>query len=226
MPVRLSAAFGLLAIAGCLVLVGVLHGQAGDRVDPIRLTISEYALGDHGWMFDVGLSALAAGSALVLLALLLAGLLRWPSGGAIALAVWAVALPVLVAFQKADWSVGPSVGGYVHRYACLTAFVALPVAALAAGRRWRADPLIGRLATGLRILGLLSFGWLSSIVFGMLLYPLTGVSWWQIVPLGLVERGLVLTEIAALVLLGCAPWRTAEVPSARTLVGRGTAAAR
>lgn len=209
MPVRLAAALGLGAVALCAALVGSLHVLA-PQVDPVRRTISEYALGEFGWMFDVAVVGLAVGSVLVLLALVGAGLLgRW-SGGTLALGVWAVALVLVVAFEKTNWSVGPSVSGYIHRYASLAAFVALPVAALAVGRRWRAHPRFGRYAAATRLLGVLSLGWLSTIVLGVVLRPLTGVPWWQFVPLGLVERGLAVTEVAAVLLFGVWAWRAAD----------------
>jgi hypothetical protein len=208
-PVRLSAGLGFAAIGLCAGLVGALHVLQAARVDPVRRTISEYALGDHGWMFDVGVIGLAVGSVLVLLALVGAGLLGRSSTGAVALGVWAATLLVVVAFEKANWSVGPSVGGYIHRYASLAAFIALPVAALALGRRWRRDPQFGRYPVGVRVLGWLSFGWLSTIVVGVALRPLTGVPWWQFVPLGLVERGLAVTEVATVVLMGVWAWRAA-----------------
>ena len=204
MPVRLCAGLGFAAIALCAVLVGALHVLQAARVDTVRRTISEYALGDHGWMFDVGVIGLAVGSVLVLLALVGAGLLGRSSTAAVALGVWAVTLLVVVAFEKANWSVGPSVGGYIHRYASLAAFVALPVAALALGRRWRRHPQFGRYSIGVRWLG-----WLSTIVLGVALRPLTGVPWWQFVPLGLVERGLAVTEVATVVLMGAWAWRAA-----------------
>jgi hypothetical protein len=200
-PIRMAAALGLVSVAGCLLLVGVLHVLGG--LDPLWMTLSEYALGPLGWMFDLGVTGLAAGSLLVLLALVGAGLLRWPSTGAVALLVWAGALLVLVLFQKADWSVGPSLSGYVHRYAGFAAFVALPAAALAVARGR------GRSGRGLTTLALLSYGWLSVIVAGMLLYPLAGVPMWQVVPLGLVERGLALSELAALTLLATTAYRAA-----------------
>ena len=40
------------------------------------------------------------------------------------------------------------------------------------------------------------------ILLGFVLRGLTGVPWWQFVPLGLFERGLALTEVAALVVMG------------------------
>jgi hypothetical protein len=208
-PVRLSAGLGFAATGLCALLVGALHVLQAGRVDPVRRTISEYALGDHGWMFDAGVIGLAVGSVLVLLALVGAGLLGRSSTGAVALGVWAVTLLVVVAFEKANWSVGPSVGGYIHRYASLAAFVALPAAALALGRRWRRHPQYGRYSVGVRVLGWLSFGWLSTIVVGVALRPLTGVPWWQFVPLGLVERGLAVTEVAAVVVMGAWAWRAA-----------------
>ena len=213
MPVRLSAALGVLAVAGCLVLIVLLHAWAG--LDPVWMALSEYALGPLGWMFDTGVTCLATGSVLVLAALVRARLLRWPSVGAAALLVWAAALLVLVLFQKADWSVGPSLSGYVHRYAGFTAFVALPAAALAVGRG-RPD----RVAAGLCGLAVLAYGWLTVIVAGMLLYPLAGVPMWQVVPLGMVERALSLTEVAALTPLATTAYRAA--PSAVDVrAGRG-----
>jgi hypothetical protein len=206
-PVRLAAALGLVSVAGCLLLVGLLHVLAG--LDPLWMTLSEYALEPLGWMFDLGVTGLAAGSLLVLFALLGAGLLRWPSMGAVALLVWAGALLVLVLFQKADWSVGPSLSGYVHRYAGFAAFVALPAAALALARGRGRD----RYAVGMTTLALLSYGWLAVIVAGMLLYPLAGVPMWQVVPLGLVERGLALTELATLTLLATSAYRAAPSPA-------------
>jgi Protein of unknown function (DUF998) len=167
-------------------------------------------------MFNIGVIGLAVGIALVLVALVGAGVLRRTSVGAIALVVAASALLVVVAFEKANWSVGPSVGGYIHRYASLAAFTALPAAAVLTGRRWRADPHVGRPAGWARALGIASFGWLAVIVAGMLLYPLAGISWWQVVPLGLVERGLALTEVAIVVLLGCWAWRAAGSTGDRT----------
>jgi hypothetical protein len=209
-PVRLCAGLGFAAIALCAVLVGALHVLQAARVDPVRRTISEYALGDHGWMFDVGVIGLAVGSLLVLFALIGAGLLARSSTDAVALGVWAATLVVVVAFEKANWSIGPSVGGYIHRYASLAAFVALPIAALVLGRRWQRDPQFGRYSVGVRVLGWVSLGWLSTIVLGVALRPLTGVPWWRFVPLGLVERGLAVTEVATVVLMGAWAWRAAD----------------
>ena len=53
MPVRVTVAVGLVGTALAVVLVGLLHVIDAGQVDPVRRTISEYALRDHGWMFDV-----------------------------------------------------------------------------------------------------------------------------------------------------------------------------
>ena len=219
MPVRLSAGLGFAAVALSAVLFAALHVLQADRVNPIRRTISEYALGENGWMFDVGVIGLAVGSALVLFALVRAGLLGRLSGGSVSLATWSVTLLVVVAFEKTNWSIGPSVGGTIHRYASLAAFLALPAAALALGRRWRRDPVYGRFAAGSRWLGVVSLGWLSTIFLGVFLRPLTGVPWWQFVPLGLVERGLAVTEVAAVLMMGVWAWRAAIPGPGERLLG-------
>jgi hypothetical protein len=118
------------------------------------------------------------------------------------LAVWSACLVVVVAFEKIDWSVGPTPTGYVHRYASLVAFLCLPVAALALGRAWRGDARWGGFARATLWLGVASLAWLVPILLGFVLRPLTGVPWWQFVPLGVFERGVALTEVAALVVMG------------------------
>ena len=98
--------------------------------------------------------------------------------------------------------------------------VALPIAALVLGRRWQRDPQFGRYSVGVRVLGWVSLGWLSTIVLGVALRPLTGVPWWRFLPLGLVERGLALTEVAAVVVLGLWARHAARVaPREAAMIG-------
>ena len=66
----------------------------------MRRTISEYALRDLGWMFDTGVLGLAAGSVAVLIALVRAGLVRWPSFAAVGMLVWAAGMVAVVVFEK------------------------------------------------------------------------------------------------------------------------------
>ena len=194
MPVRATVAVGLVGTAFAVVLVGILHVIDAGQVDPVRRTISEYALRDHGWMFDTGVLALAVGSVAVLVALVRAGLVRWPSFAAVGMLVWVAGMVAVVAFEKTNWSVGPSIGGMIHRYASLVAFLALPVATLVAarGRDGAAWP---------RWLAITALAWLGAILSGVVLRPFSGVPWWQFLPLGIMERGLALTEVAVVVAL-------------------------
>jgi hypothetical protein len=211
-PVRADAASRRLAVGGtALVAVGMLlvlalHALVPE-VAPLRRTISEYALGPWKPVFDAGLLAVSAGSAALLVALVRAGLLRRRPAGTALLAVWTVALVVVVAFEKINWSVGPTPAGYVHRYAGLLAFLCLPAAALAVARG-RA----GAYAAGTRWLAVGALAWLAPILLGFVLRPLTGVPWWQFVPLGLFERGLALTEAVTLLVLGLWAARESATP--------------
>ena len=206
MPVRATVAVGLVGTALAVVLVGLLHVIDAGQVDPVRRTISEYALRDHGWMFDTGVLALAVGSVAVLVALVRAGLVRWPSFAAVGMLVWVAGMVAVVAFEKTNWSVGPSIGGMIHRYASLVGFLALPVATLVAarGRDGAAWP---------RWLAITALAWLGAILSGVVLRPLSGVPWWQFLPLGIMERGLALTEVGVVVAL--AFWAVARAPAAR-----------
>lgn len=199
---RVLATLGVAGAALAVATVGVLHMIDADTVDPIRRTISEYALGADGWLFDVGVLGLAGGAALVLAALLHAGVVRWPSPATVLYGIGVAGLALVVVFEKTNWAVGPSVGGSIHRYSSLVAFVTLPLAILLIARRVRA-----RWAA---LLGAVSLAWLAAIMIGIPLGPLFGRSWWQFLPLGLVERGMALTLVAAVVAL--ALWVAAREP--------------
>jgi hypothetical protein len=194
------AAVGTVGVALSVLLVTALHVIVGPaRVNPLRRTISEYAFSEFDWLFNAGVLALAAGSAAVLVALVRTGLVPAASTAAALLATWCAALVLVVAFEKIDWSVGPSLGGYIHRYAGLLAFTSLPAAALLVARRWRGDLRERRYAMTTWWLALASFAWLLPII-GWFVLRSTGVR--VPVPLGLMERGLALTEVAAVLALG------------------------
>ncbi|MCE3552448.1 DUF998 domain-containing protein [Pseudonocardia sp. RS11V-5] len=157
-------------------------------------------------MFDAGVLAFAGAALCVPVALVRAGLLRVVSGASAGLVLAAAGLVAVVVFEKTNWAVGASVGGTIHRYASLAAFLALPVAAVLVARRYRraAVPDVGpwdRNAAWVRWLGVASLLWFTPILVGFVQRPFTGVSWWQAVPLGLVERGLALTEVLLVVAL-------------------------
>jgi Protein of unknown function (DUF998) len=196
---RLALVGGALVGAGAVAVLA-LHVLAPE-VEPVRRTLSQYALGPWKPGWDAGVLAVAAGSVAVLAALVRTGLVRRRGAAAGLLTAWSAGLLVVVTFEKIDWSVGPTPTGYLHRYASLVAFLCLPGAALALGRAWRGDVRWGRFAAWTSGLGGASLAWLAPILLGFVLRPLTGVPWWQFVPLGLFERGVALTEVAAVLVM-------------------------
>lgn len=193
-PARVLATSGVVGAGIAVATVGALHVLAADTVDPVRRTISEYALGPYRPLFDVGVLALAAGAALVLAALLRTGQVRALSLATASYAIGVLGLVLVVVFEKTNWSVGPSVSGYIHRYSSLLAFVALPLGVLLIARRLQARWAF--------LLGAGTLAWLVAILAGIPVGPLVGRPWWQVLPLGLMERGLALTLVAAVAALG------------------------
>lgn len=200
---RALAALGTGLAVLALLLMGLLHVlPPSNRVSPIRRTISEYALGANGWLFDLGVLALAAGSALLLIGLVRTRVLRTGSAGSMFLGLWAVALVVLVVFEKTNWSVGPSVGGVIHRYASLVAFLSLPIGALLAAAAGRRDARWQRQASLTRWSALVALLCFSPLLYAIAQSFVTGVSWWRVFPLGALERLLGFAEVAIVLVLG------------------------
>ncbi len=140
---------------------------------------------------------LAAGSAAIGLSLArrrLAGVV-----GTLALMAWSAGLFVVAVFPKHDWSVGPSLSGSVHRVGSIVAFLALPLAALVIARPWRHPARPARVTFALGVGSLL---WVAGIASMIVFAQQNGLAWWRVMPLGLVERGLAVTEVATLIALG------------------------
>lgn len=190
---------GLASVLAGMVLVGSLH-RLESQVDPVRRTISEYALGDHAWLFNTGVLAVAFGSAATLAGLVRAGVTRLGSFGSVGLLVWAVGLAGVVVFPKHNWARGQSMSGDIHRMLSLAAFVSLPLAALAIGWAWRRGPWAGQARTSLA-LGVLSALAFLPIPAAFVIAGATDARWWQVIPLGAVERILALTETITLLAL-------------------------
>ncbi|RKT56458.1 DUF998 domain-containing protein [Saccharothrix australiensis] len=186
-----------------VVLVGSLdlHRLATTAVG-LRRTISEYALGPHRWVFDTAVVLLAAGSLAILGVLVRRGITRWVSPGSVALAAWSLGLALVVVFPKHDWSVGPSVSGGIHRVASLVAFLSLPLAAVLLARPWLRDAAWGAHARRTFRLGVLSALSFTPILYAILVDVLVGTPWWRVLPLGYVERLLVLVEVVAVLVIG------------------------
>lgn len=210
---RVPSTVGLAAVLTGCVLVAALHVLHHADVDPVRRTISEYALGPTKWLFDLAVLLVATGSGVLFGVLVHSRTVRPLSPAAFGGAGWTLGLLAVVVFPKTDWSIGPSLAGTIHRYASVVAFVALPVAVLAAARAVHPHAPGLRLLT--RVLGLASLAWLGLIVGAVLLMLAGGDPWWRALPLGLVERGLLTTEVAALAVVaaGCLRLRTPAPPS-------------
>jgi len=197
---RVAGALGAVSVLGVLAgtaLMGLLHlVPPSSAVDPVRRTLSEYALGPNAWLFNLAVVLVAAGSALLLGVLVGRGVIRPLSLATLGLTAWTVSLAMLVVFTKHNWAQGPSAGGHVHRVFSVVAFLSLPVAAIVAGR---AGGRQGRPAHWLGWTSLLCF---LPIVAAIVAGSFGDTPWWRVIPLGLVERLLLLNEVAALVALG------------------------
>ncbi|MFC0106673.1 DUF998 domain-containing protein [Kibdelosporangium aridum] len=193
---RATANLGLFGVAASVLTIGSLHVlPPSSQVSPVRRTISEYALLEDAWVFNVGVMALAIGSFAVIAALVSRQIIKPFSPASILIGLWALCLIAIVVFPKNNWAIGPSFGGMIHRYASVVAFLTLPIAAIIVGRKAK--------AAWPTWLGVLSLGWFAFILGAVMLQPVTGVRWWVAIPLGAVERGLLVTEVAAVAALAC-----------------------
>jgi hypothetical protein len=193
-----------LAVGALLVLVLGLVPPT-DQISVTTRTISEYGLSDNKWVFDLAVVLVAVGSAVSLAVLRLQR--RLPAVSAIFGGLWTIGLLVIVAFPKTDWAAaaGSGAGGTLHRAASVVAFVCLPLAVLLAART--TFPHSPRRRFAARLLAALSLGWFAIILGAIGVAAVTDERWWQLIPLGLVERGMALTELVALAAL-TAPART------------------
>ena len=197
-PAALARA-GTLAALAVVVVVGAMHLVAPwSRRDPVRRTISEYAVGPGGWLFDVAVLGLVAATVAVVAALVLRGVVPARSAAVVLFGVWCVGLVLVVVFEKTNWSVGPSLSGSIHRYASLAAFFALPAAGLLVARRHRGE----RWARAVAVCAVVALACFVPIIGAIALNPLLEVPWYRAVPLGLIERVLSLAEVAVVVVLG------------------------
>lgn len=197
-PTALARAGTLVALA-VVAVVGAMHLVAPwSRHDPVRRTISEYAVGPGGWLFDVAVLGLVAATVVVVAALVLRGVVPGRSAAVALFGVWCVGLVLVVVFEKTNWSVGPSLSGSIHRYASLAAFFALPAAGLLVARRHRGE----RWARWVTVCAMAALACFVPIIGAIALDPVLATPWYRAVPLGLIERALSLAEVAVVVVLG------------------------
>ncbi|WBB65027.1 DUF998 domain-containing protein [Micromonospora sp. WMMD812] len=214
-------ALGGIALAALLTMIG--HVEVNENLSPWSLTVSDFAVSDRGGVIDVAMVVLALATAVLLRGLRRTGL-PGPAvgiGGRLAdllLGTWVAGLMLAAVVPTNEPGTPMTTAAYVHRYASVVAFLALPVAGWLLARRGD----LARVARGLRGLAL------SSLV-------LAAVMVWSAYPgdrmlIGLIERVLILTEVALIaVVAGTVAWsrRPAEeadhavvVPDVRGEVSR------
>lgn len=200
--IRLSRRLAGLGTAGvliCAVAIGVLHFVEPSRsLDPLSRTISEYALLSDGWVFDGSVVLLAAASALTLLAMVVRELVPLRSWGTLMTLLWSIGLIGLVVFPKQGFGPNPSMAGRVHWTWTLIAFFSLPIGTCLIC--WRHRTPTGRWPRWAIRGAMVSGGWFVVLTGQTVLSAVTPIEAWRVV--GLVERGLALTEMAVVVLLG------------------------
>ncbi|MPY81152.1 MAG: DUF998 domain-containing protein, partial [Actinophytocola sp.] len=151
-------ALGFTSLGSAVVFFVLLHALAPASLNPLREPMSDYALADGvGWMFPVGVGFIALGGAGATLSLARAGLL---GTGLLRSAMTVIVVSaVATAVFPTDEGFPLSLTAEVHRYAAVTLFVTVPIAAgLAATARGHDVWLIATtlVATGLLVVFLLS----------------------------------------------------------------------
>lgn len=220
---RLAVA-GMIGVALATLFELAMHVvPGGRRLDPLDATISAYALVPDGWLFSVGVIILAVASVLLAAALLLSRLLHWRSGWAIWYALWCIGLVCLTAITKTTVGPNDSLQSRIHWSFTLLAFVSLPLSLLFMVRdiRRRIDqqaaqprPLPPPMRAA-RVLIWIAVGWFVLLACQSALSVLDeqGLFPW----VGVLERGVALTEMAAVVCLGW--WVIHEAATLRSVQG-------
>jgi hypothetical protein len=210
---RFAALLGVVGLAaGAVIVLLLAFLPPTNAISVTTRTISEYGLSEDSWVFDIAVLLVAAGSVLIL-----GGLLRerrLPAASVVLGALWVLGLLCVVAVPKANWAVtrGFSVGGTVHRFASFVAFLCLPFAILRAASS--VFPDAPRRRRAVRLFAALSLAWFGVIIGAVVVGAVADQRWWTLIPLGLVERGMALTELVALALLAASSYENHTIPVA------------
>ncbi|MEU6073055.1 DUF998 domain-containing protein [Micromonospora sp. NPDC047074] len=182
-------ALGGIALAALLTVIG--HVGVNEDLDPWALTVSDFAVSERGGVIDVAMVVLAAATAVLLPALRLAH--RPPAAGPgraaeVLLTAWVGGLLLAAVVPTNEPGLPMDTAAYVHRYASVVAFLALPVAGWLLARRLPAPD-------GRRVRALVAASMVLAAAMIWSAYPGDRLL------LGLVERLLILTEVAVLVVV-------------------------
>lgn len=175
-------------------VAGVVAGQLGPdpHLDPLNVTVSEYAVADRGGVTEVAMAVMALGSLALLAGLRAVGA---PVRGMPErlMLVWSGALFVAAVIPTTPLGADLTVAAQVHRYVSVAAFVALPAAGALLVPRLAADPVWKPVARTVE--------WLT-LAGGLGLLAITYVALpGERVMIGLVERVLLGAEVALLAVL-------------------------
>ncbi|PZG22633.1 DUF998 domain-containing protein [Nonomuraea aridisoli] len=187
--------FPLIACASILFSVaGVLVGQfdPDPYLDPMNVTISEYAVADRGGVTEVAMAVLGIGSLVLLAGLRAAGA---PVRGMPErlLMVWSGALVVAAAIPTTPIGQDLDLAAQIHRYVSVAAFVSLPAAGALLVPRLGADAVwkpVARVVEWVALAG----------GFGLLAITYVALPGDRVL-IGLVERLLLGAEVALLAVL-------------------------
>ncbi|MEV4167745.1 DUF998 domain-containing protein [Nonomuraea sp. NPDC049709] len=203
--------YPLIACASILFsVVAVVVGQFGPDpyLDPMNVTISEYAVSDRGGVTEVAMAVLGIGSLALLAGLRAAGA---PVRGMPErlLMVWSGALVIAAVIPTTPIGHDLDLAAQIHRYVSIAAFVSLPAAGallvprLAADAAWKP---VARVVEWVALAG--GFGLLAITYVAM-----PG----ERVLIGLVERLLLGAEVALLGVLAVwlvrVAWRRSVSPA-------------
>lgn len=199
-----SPLHGRLALGGIGLAVAIsidLHLRLSGQVSPVWQTLSEYVYGKLGSasaapLFSVMCLALSLGSVA-----LLAGIAKAHRPGTTAVCVlvgvWSAGLLVCGLVPVDPDGQARSTAGQVHNLAALTAFVALPAAALVLTKRGRERCPWEPRRTTIRRLATASFASIGVVLAGFVVTLIVGPAQ-QDVTLGLFERLLFSIDVALL----------------------------
>ncbi|MEU7608599.1 DUF998 domain-containing protein [Micromonospora sp. NPDC049204] len=178
-------ALGGIAVAALLTVIG--HLEVNDDLSPWALTISDFAVSDRGGVIDVAMVVLALATVALLCGLRRTGPPRPRAGTAeLLLGAWVAGLLLAAVVPTNEPGTAMTTEAYLHRYASVVAFLALPVSGWLLARR----PALAPAARTLRTLVLLSLALAAAMIWSA--YPGDRML------IGLAERLLILTEVAVL----------------------------
>ncbi|MET7666679.1 DUF998 domain-containing protein [Micromonospora luteifusca] len=206
-------ALGGIALAALLTVIG--HLEVNDDLSPWALTISDFAVSDRGGVIDVAMMVLALATVALLYGLRRTGPPRAESGrtAEFLLGTWAAGLLLAAVVPTNEPGTAMTTAAYLHRYASVVAFLALPVGGWLLARRSDLAPA----ARTLRTLVLLSLALAAAMIWSA--YPGDRVL------IGLAERLLILAEVAVLATVAVIQTRTSAVGSAAAFTpARGASA--